>query len=73
MGKNNTEPTYPIARVQNNNLSFSSVDSNKYKMEGNGAYYQKFLMKTVNYQRILSRIHRRFVSLRHIPIEQTNV
>lgn len=36
MSKNNAEPNYPAVRVQNNNLSFSSVDSNKYKVEGNG-------------------------------------
>lgn len=36
MGKNNSEPNYPAVRVQNSNLSFSSVDSNKYKIEGNG-------------------------------------
>ena len=36
MSKHNAEPNYPAVRVQNNNLSFSSVDSNKYKAEGNG-------------------------------------
>lgn len=36
MSKGNSEPNYPGVRVQNNNLSFSSVDSNKYKAEGNG-------------------------------------
>lgn len=36
MSKSNVQPNYPAVRVQNNNLSFSSVDSNKYKMEGNG-------------------------------------
>lgn len=38
MSKNNAEPNYPAVRVQNNNLSFSSVDSNKYKVEGNGEH-----------------------------------
>lgn len=36
MSKQNAEPNYPAVRVQNNNLSFSSVDSVKFKMEGNG-------------------------------------
>lgn len=36
MSKGGSEPNYPGVRVQNNNLSFSSVDSNKYKAEGNG-------------------------------------
>lgn len=36
MSKQNSEPNYPAVRVQNNNLSFSSVDSVKFKMEGNG-------------------------------------
>lgn len=37
MSKNNTDASnYPGSRVQNNNLSFSSVESNKYKIDGNG-------------------------------------
>lgn len=36
VSKQQNEPTYPAVRVQNNNLSFSSVDSAKFKMEGNG-------------------------------------
>lgn len=42
MSKNHAEVggggggNYPGSRVQNNNLSFSSVESNKYKIDGNG-------------------------------------
>jgi hypothetical protein len=36
MNKSGGEHSYPAVRVQNNNLSFSSADSNKYKIEGNG-------------------------------------
>lgn len=37
MSKQNAEPNYPAVRVQNNNLSFSSVESNnKLRAEGNG-------------------------------------
>lgn len=37
MSKSNAEAgNYPGSRVQNNNLSFSSVESNKYKIDGNG-------------------------------------
>lgn len=37
MSKQNAEPNYPSVRVQNNNLSFSSVESNnKLRAEGNG-------------------------------------
>lgn len=43
MSKGNSEPNYPGVRVQNNNLSFSSVDSNKYKAEGNGMQYFIFV------------------------------
>ncbi len=40
MSKQNAEPNYPAVRVQNNNLSFSSVDSTKFKMEGNGMVFR---------------------------------
>lgn len=37
MSKNHhPETSYPGSRVQNSNLSFSSVESNKYKIDGNG-------------------------------------
>lgn len=40
MSKGSSEPNYPV-RVQNNNMSFSSGDSNKYKAEGNGMKLMK--------------------------------
>lgn len=36
MTKNHPETSYPGSRVQNSNLSYSSGESNKYKIDGNG-------------------------------------
>lgn len=48
MSKNNAEPNYPSVRVPNSNLSFSSVDSNKYKVEGNGENKRLSFPRTFN-------------------------
>lgn len=73
MNKNHNEPNYPHSRAQNNNLSFSSVDSNKYKIEGNG---KSFWLDEKRWRKLMFlafRVHRRFVSVRNLSTEQANV
>ena len=38
MSKSHPETSYPGSRVQNSNLSYSSGESNKYKIDGNGKW-----------------------------------
>lgn len=81
MSKSNVQPnSLPAVRTpHNNNLSFSSVDSNKYKMEGNGTYgitknnHERKLVHKLIIFSLLIRIHRRLMSLCNFPVKQTNI
>lgn len=53
MSKSNAEAgSYPGSRVQNNNLSFSSVESNKYKIDGNGKW-RYFIFQHISISHLL--------------------
>lgn len=72
--KQNRDQQYQVVRCQSNRNS-NSNDSGSFKAEGNGEWcwcslqhFQSMRLNNINFSR-RHRIHRRHLSIRHIPIE----